>query len=148
MLRIPRCNRCEYRLQAIALHKFHRKERLTLGIPVDLNWGWEQGIFALPDLNDFDDDGLTNYDESRLGTDPLDASSIFHLLPTTQPSGNLSVTWPSTPGTFYQITSSPDLTDWTTVVVASLPADSGANTSYDLGSPGAAKMFYRVSLND
>lgn len=99
-----------------------------------------------PDNDDSDDDGTKDGAEIEVGTDPLNAQSIFNLTPSTLANGNLQITWPSSPGATFTINSSIDLVDWTTVVVNGVTASAGTTTSYNLGLPSAERRFYRVTL--
>ncbi|QJE96742.1 type VI secretion system tube protein Hcp [Luteolibacter luteus] len=60
---------------------------------------------------DLDGDGLTNLEESRLGTDPTKGSSFFKATAGPGPGGpnELVITWNSVPGGVYKVKYSPDL---------------------------------------
>lgn len=100
-----------------------------------------------PDKADSDGDGTSDGAEKKLGTNPLDPSSAFIAIPGMSRDGSFSIEWPSKPGTFYEIRSSVDLSDWSMKVADDLPADaSGETTRHDLGPPSDPRRFYRVSL--
>ncbi len=60
---------------------------------------------------DSDDDGLSDTDEYRLGTDPRDPTSFFNVVatPADPATGGLRLTWPSVSGEAYSVLYSPDL---------------------------------------
>ena len=101
-----------------------------------------------PDDEDTDDDKTPDGDEAALGLDPLDRNSYFYLTPTTLAGGDLQITWPSAQRATFKITSSTDLSTWTTVVASNVPASGGNSTTYNVGSLSLSgvRTFYRVEL--
>ncbi|MGJ8673530.1 sulfatase-like hydrolase/transferase [Rubritalea sp.] len=94
-----------------------------------------------------DNDNVDDGDEVALGLDPLDPGSYFYLEATSAADGSLSITWPSQSGTSFEIRSSTDLQDWSTVVDADVPAAaSGNSTTYLIPASAEAKEFYRIEL--
>ncbi|BCU79850.1 sulfatase-like hydrolase/transferase [Luteolibacter sp. LG18] len=98
------------------------------------------------DKADSDGDGTPDGAEKKLGTNPLDPTSAFMATPSRQANGTLAIEWPSQPGTAYEIRSSLDMADWSTLVAADVPAAQGTRTRYELGAPDGARRFFRVSL--
>ncbi|QQL45859.1 sulfatase [Sulfuriroseicoccus oceanibius] len=99
-----------------------------------------------PDLDNSDGDNVGDGDEVKLGTDPLDASSRFEVVPALMSDGTLELVWPSRPGTTFTIRSSFDLKDWSTVVAAAVPASEGRVTRFNLGRMDGAQAFFRTEL--
>ena len=101
-----------------------------------------------PDNPDTDGDSTPDGAELELGINPLDADSIFYLKQGTLPYGDLQLTWPSQPGSLFDILYSPDLVDWSTVHQVDYAAAAGRQTSYAVSVPlaGLAVGFFRVKL--
>lgn len=98
-----------------------------------------------PDNDNTDGDNISDGDEAKLGTDPLDGNSYFYLIPDTLANGTLELTWPSKLGATFSIRSSINLTDWSSIVASGIAADA-ETTSYSLGIPSGNHIFYRVVL--
>lgn len=104
-----------------------------------------------PDAADTDGDRLSDGDELRLGRDPLDATSYFHLKGEALGADSIRLTWPSLPGTSFTIERGPSPADWDEVVASGVPAAAaGASTSYRVTLPEAAGRsgFFRVVLEE
>ena len=103
-----------------------------------------------PDDPDSDKDGTKDGAEVRTGTDPLNPANFFRATPSVNPSGRFIIAWPSKPGAFYKIESSPTLQGTWSLVADNLPANpSGTTTSHDLGpTTSPARNFFRVLLKD
>jgi arylsulfatase A-like enzyme len=99
-----------------------------------------------PDNNNSDNDNATDGQEAKLGTNPLNPGSFFYLNGNRQPNGSILLTWPSKAGVSFEIRGSTDLNDWSTVVVANVPAASGSTTSYLVPASTAPRGFYRIGL--
>jgi arylsulfatase A-like enzyme len=100
-----------------------------------------------PDDSDTDGDSTDDGAELRLGTDPLDPGSAFFVSGTLRPERDLTLTWPSKPGTHFEIRGSPDLRDWTELVVSNVPADvHGTNTTRIIPTDPDPRKFFRVGL--
>jgi hypothetical protein len=100
-----------------------------------------------PDNDNSDGDNIPDGAELQIGTNPLDPNSFFYLHGNPQPDGSIQLTWPSQPGATFEIRSSTDLSDWSTVVDDDVPAaGSGSTTSYPIPASAAPKEFYRVQL--
>jgi len=99
-----------------------------------------------PNNNNSDGDNINDGDELRIGTDPLDANSHFHLTPKSLADNTLKITWPSAPGSMFTIRRSNNLNDWSVIVATGIPASSGSETSYNLGQVSDSNTFFRVEL--
>jgi arylsulfatase A-like enzyme len=100
-----------------------------------------------PDNDNSDNDNITDGGELKLGLDPLDPNSFFYLTGDRQANGSMLVTWPSQPGTSFEIQSSTDLGDWSTLIEANYPADDpGTSTSYTVPASAEPREFYRIGL--
>ncbi|QQL45858.1 sulfatase-like hydrolase/transferase [Sulfuriroseicoccus oceanibius] len=102
-----------------------------------------------PDNDNSDGDNVPDGEEARIGTDPLDASSRFDVVPVVRGDGQLELNWPSAAGASFTIRSSGDLIDWSTVVADSVPAagDGASATTYVVAGSEADRVFYRVELD-
>ncbi|GAA5130146.1 hypothetical protein JIN84_04275 [Luteolibacter yonseiensis] len=99
---------------------------------------------------DFDSDGTSNLVEYRLGLIPNSGSSRFAARTNdANPDDGFTITWPSLPGTSFNVWRSDDLASWLKIAPA-LPAASGAATSTSHTDstpvPVGKKAFYRVEL--
>ena len=103
------------------------------------------------EANDFDRDGLLLVEENSAGTDPLDgdsdgdgqsdglevvagtnaldASSFFQVCEIALSNDEISLTWPSRPGNFYEVEASLDLLTWMSVAEAVPASATGAQTT-------------------
>ncbi|VGO18690.1 hypothetical protein SCARR_00743 [Pontiella sulfatireligans] len=65
-------------------------------------------------VEDTDGDGLTDEQETALGTDPYDPASMFSITGNTPLPGigKIEIIWPSATGVLYRIWESPDLSSW------------------------------------
>lgn len=100
-----------------------------------------------PDNDNSDNDNITDGGELQIGTDPLDPNSFFYLTGDLQANGSILLTWPSQPGTSFEIQSSTDLSDWSTLIEANHPADDpGSSTSYTTPASAEPREFYRIGL--
>jgi len=94
-----------------------------------------------------DGDNLLDGEEVALGLDPLDSNSFFYLQGAPQADGSLTLTWPSQPGTNFEIRGSVDLIDWSEVVVPDVAAsDPGSTTSENIPASAAPQKFFRIGL--
>ncbi|MCH7229105.1 sulfatase-like hydrolase/transferase, partial [Haloferula sp. A504] len=100
-----------------------------------------------PDNDNSDGDNATDGEEAQLGTEPLDPNSFFFLRGVPQLDGSINLIWPSQPGASFEIRSSPDLSDWSTVVDPDVPAANPGNmTTYMVPATASPRKFYRIVL--
>lgn len=97
-----------------------------------------------PDV-DTDGDGLTNRQESILGTNPLDAASRFNPPVDFSSPGSVSATWNGENGKRYVFETSTDLTTWTAALTL---YGSGASLAVSSDTGGAPRFFVRVRADD
>lgn len=102
-------------VRVISLQLDRKPEGGSDGLPDD----WMMQFFgntdpaANPDFAasaDPDGDGITNLDEFRIGTNPMDSNSKLQFIPSPQPQ---SVSFASVPGELYVLEISTGLTTWT-----------------------------------
>ena len=114
---------------------------------------WEMtyfGTLARDGTSDFDDDGLTDAQEYRAGTDPASGASVLRVLTLTLPGGaGTTVLWSAVPGKTYRVQSkdSADAAAWSEF--PGLVTAPGSTASYvdTTGSPSGHR-FYRVALGE
>ncbi len=96
--------------------------------------------------NDWDNDGLTDYEEYIAGTDPTDKDSQLKLTGLSINGTNLSITWSSELSRLYRIEENEDLTDadgWQECGIGTLCPTSAATTqALDVGSH--TQLFCRI----
>jgi hypothetical protein len=96
---------------------------------------------------DFEGDGTPNGVEFALGLNPTDGTSRFAITTTGSAATGLTLTWPSAEGISFEVRSSTDLVDWSTLegtVVGQADATTATWTA-PAATPGARK-FYRVGF--
>ncbi len=109
---------------------------------------WEVAFFGGLSRNgggDFDQDGYTDAEEFRAGTNPGDNASVLRVLTLTRGTagGPTTVLWASAPGRTYRVEFKDDLNGpWSELGMASTFGSTGSITD----AASAAKRFYRVVL--
>ncbi|YCM42926.1 sialate O-acetylesterase [Verrucomicrobiaceae bacterium 227] len=114
------------------------------GIPND-----EEALLGTdPNKADTDDDGQDDNVEVHAGTDPLSGASFFTISDFALAGDEVSLTWPSKPGNFYNIESSSNLVNWSTIATAYPAEDPGSTTTFagvpgdgEIGSPGILALY-------
>jgi hypothetical protein len=93
--------------------------------------------------DDPDGDGLTNFEESLAGTDPLSAESVLRITSLRAVPGGLEVRWPSAAGRVYAVEYVRDLgSDWLPVS----PDEAATPDENRFVLPGTDRGFLRVVL--
>lgn len=108
--------------------------------------GWEEHYFtglAQSSENDFDGDGMTNYQEYLAGTVPTDANSIFKVEEVVFNGGTAGLKWHAAGGTAYHVLASADLVTWSEVATVG-PGQERKAEWFDNGSNGELRRFYRL----
>jgi hypothetical protein len=118
----------------------------TDGDGLDDDWERQNfGSLAKNGTDDEDGDGLSNYAEFILGSNPKDASSGLRPVTQTVSAGSRRLEWPASPGVGYRVEYSASLApgSWTqlTNVVANLGSIA---TCTDPNTAGVSNRFYRV----
>lgn len=109
-------------------------------------------IALLNPAEDEDNDGMSNDEENRAGTDPFDATSALRILNTTiNPQNQFTFSWSSVAGITYGIESSIDLSNPTWVIEAeNIEASSNLTTWSDpapINPFNLLEKFYRILVN-
>lgn len=95
---------------------------------------------------DPDSDGLSNLEEHTAGTDPHSAaSSLMIVRVSVDTAGQLTITWPGVAGKTYHLSTSTDLTTWTSPDTSFTPTTSGVHTA-TIEIAGATPLFVRVRV--
>lgn len=112
----------------------------------------EIAIGTIPDAEDSDYDGQTDYEEYIVtGTDPMDQSSVFAAsLPARSNESYTVFTWPSAVGRLYSVFRTTNIVSGfgSTPVASGIFPDVPMNTYTDLTATGTAPYFYRVVVTN
>lgn len=118
---------------------------------------WAQGHGLDPETpegaptGDADGDGTLNQIEFALDLDPVDGNSRFAVATSGSVSSGLTLTWPSAEGISFQVRSSTNLSDWSTLEATVLGQTGQPTASWTAPAadspPSPARKFYRVEFN-
>ena len=111
---------------------------------------WETLYFGAPSArpqDDADGDGLTNLEEFRAGTNPVDASSVAIIQSVLVRGADLVIRFSSVSGKAYRLERAQNLEQpvWTTVV-GIIPGTGLPVEVTDSGAALGGKLFYRVRI--
>ena len=113
---------------------------------------WASGFGLNPETpegsetGDFDGDGTLNGVEFALGLNPTSGSSTFAVTWTGTPATGVTLTWPSAGGVSFQVRSSADLSDWSTLEATILGAAGEPTASWTAPAATGGKRFYRIEF--
>jgi hypothetical protein len=113
---------------------------------------WATGFGIDPDgpqggeTGDFDGDGTLNGVEFALGLNPTSGTSSFAITRTGAPATGITLTWPSAEGISFQVRSSTDLSDWSTLEATILGAAGEPTASWTAPAATGGKRFYRIEF--
>lgn len=100
------------------------------------------------DHSDTDNDGLDNWQEWRVGTNPTNSLSVLRLRsPTAGPTGVI-VRWQSVSGLTYFLERSTDLAAAFQSVATNIVGQAGTTVYTDTTALGAVAVFYRVGVKN
>jgi hypothetical protein len=116
-----------------------------------ISFAWLQQ-YGLPtdgsaDFIDTDHDGLSNWQEWRAGTSPVDSSSVLKMLSLTNDVSGTTVSWQSVAGVNYSVERS-DLTDERgfSTTQTNILGQSGTTSFTDTNGIGAPRLYYRARV--
>ncbi len=100
-----------------------------------------------PDV-DSDGDGVSDAAERVAGTDPLDAQSVFRVLPDLTPGaeGGWVIRWASIPGRRYTVLRTTELERPFERVGSDIPATASVTLFSDRVPPASERLFYRIRV--
>jgi parallel beta-helix repeat protein len=110
--------------------------------------GWEEYHFiglAQGADDDFDRDGVTNYQEYVAGTVPTDANSVFRVQEVLSNGGSAGLRWAAAEGRTYRVLASDDLVFWSELATIA-PGQEREVEWFDNGSNGEPRRFYRLEV--
>jgi hypothetical protein len=97
--------------------------------------------------DDLDGDGVSNLDEYKAGTNPLDPQSLFVFISISpHAAGGMRIEWASAQGKTYRIERSADLLSGFAHIASGLVATPPANSYHDATATTAGPFFYRIRL--
>lgn len=113
---------------------------------------WQLQYFGFTGVDpnaDPDGDGLTNLQEYKAGTSPIDDQSRFAFIDVQpDPLGGLRVDWSSAQGRFYILQRSSQLLTGFANVATHIPATAPQNTYRDATATGQGPYFYRLRVEE
>lgn len=95
---------------------------------------------------DFEGDGTSNRVEFALGLNPKSGISRFSVNTTGTPAAGQTLVWPSQPGISFQVRSSINLTDWSTIEATVVGQPAMTTASWTAPAALGAMKFYRVQF--
>ena len=95
---------------------------------------------------DADKDGTLNSVEFALGLNPTDGTSRFAIVTSGTAAAGLTLTWPSAEGVSFQVRSSGNLSDWSTLEATILGAAGETTASWTAPAATGGKRFYRIEF--
>jgi hypothetical protein len=110
---------------------------------------WEVAYFSNRSRDgsgDFDDDGVTDLQEFRAGTDPTNSDSVFRVLTVTpMGGGSTRVIWTGNPNRSYRVEFKDDLSaaNWTSLA-GTISWNGSTGSVTDPGASGALHRYYRA----
>ena len=113
---------------------------------------WEAGYWPAGNsggaTNDFDHDGLSNFQEWLAGTSPTNAASRFEIVDfrSVPPTNSFALTWPSISNRLYDVESSTNLLKGFVPLATGLPPTPADNTYTDAAPIASSNLFYRVKV--
>jgi hypothetical protein len=105
----------------------------------------ETALGTDPNVADTDGDGFSDGQEVAAKTDPLSQSSLLAAVGVSSPDGTRTVTWKSQPDVIYKVDVSEDLITWATISDNAVGA-AGETTSLPHADAPAGEAYYRVSV--
>ena len=105
----------------------------------------ETALGTDPNVADTDGDGFSDGQEVAAKTDPLSQSSLLSAVGVSSPDGTRTVTWKSQPDVIYVVDVSEDLITWATISDNAVGAAS-ETTSLPHADAPAGEAYYRVSV--
>ncbi len=93
---------------------------------------------------DYDGDGVTNFNEWLLLTNPSDPNSYLHITQTSRSGSNFSITFPSVLGRHYTVEGCTDLVSWMMIDGPLSGTGSSITRSYIIPVGTTPKYFLRV----
>ncbi|MBI2926369.1 MAG: hypothetical protein HYY24_11800 [Verrucomicrobia bacterium] len=135
----------------LALTDRGRIERVDLQVPIGgsrlLPENWQLQYFGrtgVDPLADPDGDGMDNLGEFRVGTNPVDPSSVFEIEIAADAAGGPRLTWFSAAGVVYTLRRSQALLTGFEDLAVNIAATPPLNSYQDGTAVGQGPYFYRV----
>jgi hypothetical protein len=95
---------------------------------------------------DFDQDGMTNWEEFMAGTDPRDPHSVLRITALEIEGGTLRVIFPSVEGKRYEIEAAGGASEWQWMPVSGVILGNGGPYSFAVPDESHEYQFYRLRL--
>jgi Tol biopolymer transport system component len=97
--------------------------------------------------DDADADGVSNLEEYRAGTSPVDSTSVFRLWATAPVNSKVNLTWPAVAGKSYQVQYQTNLTDFVWLAAPGNVWVMGGQ-GYYIAPAAQPHSFYRVLVTN
>jgi hypothetical protein len=127
-------------------------ERIDLNVNLNIgllpDW-WQLQYFGHLGVDpnaDPDHDGMTNYEEYRAGTNPLEANSVFKIISVSANTTGPLIEWSSVQGKFYTVQKAVDLLGGFTNLQTHIAATAPSNSIQDATPVGSGPYFYRIQV--
>ncbi|MEM9159535.1 MAG: DUF1800 family protein, partial [Verrucomicrobiota bacterium] len=108
-------------------------------------WEKHYSAEALLPLEDTDEDGVSNLQESLHGTNPFDPQSYFRADPPAFENGMLTLRWHAPAGQLYVAETSNDFIGWTAIEAAATPNGGVITVQFDASN---GPVYTRIQIPD
>lgn len=117
------------------------------GLPDAYEIAYFGDVDTADQTSDFDEDGMSDYNEWRAGTNPADFDSVFRVTDnTTGTAAQFILRWPSASNRIYRVERSTNLLIGFEAIETGLPATPPENTYTGALSPSAGSVMFRVGV--
>lgn len=117
------------------------------GLPDEWELQFFSGLETLNPTQDYDSDGLTDWEEYRAGTRPMDSNSLLRVTAVARTvNPHFEISWSSSSNRLYSLWRSDDLLTGFELIYSNLPATPPVNTVLDEPTESAPAWFYKIEV--